>query len=113
MHELSICASIADIVRRRAQQRHVTTIHLRIGRLRQIVPETLEYCWSVLSSETELDGSTLDVEYVPARITCVTCSASTDLDELPLFMCSECGGVDVSVISGEEFLVTALDLAGA
>lgn len=41
MHELAICGSIADIVKRRAADRQVAAVHLRIGQLRQIVPDTL------------------------------------------------------------------------
>lgn len=111
MHELSICGSIASIVTRRAGGRRVETIHLRIGRLRQIVPETLEYCWSLVSAETELEGARLEVERIPARITCRACGATVEIGDLPLFVCSECAGADVEVVSGEEFLITSLDLA--
>jgi len=113
VHELSICGSIAEIVRRRAADRPVSTIHLRIGRLRQVVPDTLVYCWELVSADTELDGAALEVEDVPARIVCQDCDATTLVGELPLFMCHACNGVNVSVVSGEEFLITALDLAEA
>jgi hydrogenase nickel incorporation protein HypA/HybF len=111
MHELSICASIADIVNRRAGERPVATIHLRIGRLRQVVPDTLSYCWSVLSADTELDGSILEIEHITARITCNRCAAVTEIGDFPLFMCGACNGTDVDVVSGEEFLITDLELA--
>jgi hydrogenase nickel incorporation protein HypA/HybF len=113
VHELSICGSIADIVKRRAADRSVEKIHLRIGQLRQVVPDTLVYCWGLVSAETELDGSVLEVENVQARILCKECGATTLVGDLPLFMCHECNGVDVSVVSGEEFLITALELAEA
>jgi hydrogenase nickel incorporation protein HypA/HybF len=113
MHELSVCASIADIVSRRAAERRVAAIHLRIGQLRQIVPDTLLYCWSVLSADTELDGSVLEVENVRARIICNECGQETEVGEFPLFVCAACNGADVKVIAGEEFLITALDLVEA
>jgi hydrogenase nickel incorporation protein HypA/HybF len=112
MHELSVCASIAEIARRRAGDRRVQTIHLRIGQLRQIVPDTLTYCWSVLSTDTELAGSQLDVEHVPVRIRCNACDGTTVVSDLPLFVCERCDSGDVTVVAGEEFLVTALDLVG-
>jgi hydrogenase nickel incorporation protein HypA/HybF len=112
MHELSVCASIAQIARRRAGDRRVETIHLRIGQLRQIVPDTLTYCWSVLSADTELAGSELEVEHVPVRITCNECAGTSEVGDLPLFMCEQCGSGDVTIVAGEEFLVTSLDLAG-
>lgn len=110
MHELSVCAAIADAVARRAAERPVAAIHLRIGQLRQVVPESLVYCWSLLSADTELDGSVLEVENVPARIACRDCGYEAEVGDLPLFVCAGCGGVRVSVVAGEEFLITALDL---
>ena len=112
MHELSICGSIADIVVRRARERRVETIHLRIGQLRQVVPDTLTYCWQLVSSGSELDGSVLDVETVRARISCQDCGQTSELGDLPTFVCASCHGVSVSVVAGEEFMITALDVAG-
>lgn len=111
MHELSICGSIADIVTRHAGDRRVETIHVRIGQLRQIVPDTLVYCWSLVSADTPLDGSALEVERVVARIGCQGCGAVSEVGEFPILVCHECGGSDVSVVSGEEFLITSLALA--
>lgn len=113
MHELSMCGSIADTVKRHAGDRPVAAIYLRIGRLRQVVPETLVYCWDLVSADTELEGATLEVEDVPASILCKSCGAACELDDLPLFLCSACGGVDLDVVSGEEFMITAIDLLEA
>jgi hydrogenase nickel incorporation protein HypA/HybF len=110
VHELSVCASIADIALRRASGRRVAAIQLRIGQLRQVVPDTLLYCWSVLSADTELDGSVLSIESVRARITCTDCGRESEVGDFPLFVCVGCGGADVQVVAGEEFLITALDL---
>jgi hydrogenase nickel incorporation protein HypA/HybF len=111
VHELSICSSIADIVTRHAAGRTVQVINVRAGQLRQIVPDTLVYCWGLVSAGTPLDGSRISVESVPARIRCRACGQVTDVGELPVFACGGCGGVEVQVVSGEEFLVTSLELA--
>lgn len=86
-------------------------IHIRIGQLRQVVPDTLDYCWSLVSAGSELDGAVLDIETVPARIACQDCGTVGEVGELPLFVCESCHGVAVSVVAGEEFLITALDVA--
>lgn len=112
MHELSICRAINDIVTRHAAGRPVTTIHVRIGRLRQIVPDTLTYCWSLTCDGTALDGTVLEVESVPGRAHCTTCDTTRELDA-PVLLCGTCGGHDVRIVSGEEFLITTLDLAEA
>ena len=113
MHELSICASIADLVPRRAAGRPVGVINVRVGQLRQIVPDTLVYCWGLLCEETSLAGSRIIVETVPARIRCRSCERTADVGDLPVFACAGCGGIDVEVVAGEEFLITSLELADA
>ena len=111
VHELSICGSIADIVTRRANGRSVETIHIRVGQLRQVVPDTLVYCWTLVSADTHLDGSVLDVEDVRARIRCRDCAGVHEVGDYPILLCADCDSADVEVLAGEEFLVTALDLA--
>ncbi len=111
MHELSLCRSIADIAARHADGRTVSVISIRIGRLRQIVPDTLVYCWDLVSAGTALAGARLDVESVPARLRCRACDQVSDVGDLPVFACAGCGSADVEIVSGEEFLITSLELA--
>jgi hydrogenase nickel incorporation protein HypA/HybF len=111
MHELSICGAIADITTRHAGGRAVDTIHVRVGQLRQIVPDTLVYCWSMITTATELEGSRLVVDYVQARIRCRGCGGVAELGDYPILLCGACDSADVEVVAGEEFLVTSLDLA--
>jgi hydrogenase nickel incorporation protein HypA/HybF len=110
MHELSICGSIADIVTRRAGGRPVKVINVRAGQLRQVVPDTLVYCWGLVSAETSLAGSRISVESVPARIRCRSCAHVTDVGAVLVFACGGCGGFDAEVVSGEEFLITSIEL---
>jgi hydrogenase nickel incorporation protein HypA/HybF len=112
VHELSICSSIVDIVRRHADGREVRAVHLRVGQLRQIVPDTLVYCWSLVNEGTPLADTALEVESIPAAIRCKPCDHTQTLLEL-LLVCDVCGGSDVEVVAGEEFLITTLDLAEA
>ena len=112
MHELSLCGSIGRIAGRHAAGRPVSIIHVRVGQLRQVVPDTLVYCWELVSEGTELAGSRICVEAVPARMRCRACGREADVGDLPVFACRACGGIDGEVIAGEEFLVTSLELAG-
>ncbi len=109
MHELSICTSVAAIVTEHADGRAVTRVHLDVGHLRQVVPETLRYSWEVIATDPPLAGSELVINHVPAVLACRTCGAETTI-ELPVFRCS-CGSTDTDVISGRELLVTTLELA--
>lgn len=112
MHELSICSSIAGIATRHAAGRTVAVIHVQIGQLRQIVPDTLVYCWDLVTAGTPLAGSRIDVEAIPACIRCRDCGRVAEVGDLPVFACGTCGGRDTEIISGEECLITSLELAG-
>ncbi|MGQ0625292.1 MAG: hydrogenase maturation nickel metallochaperone HypA [Sporichthyaceae bacterium] len=113
MHELALCGAIADLAARRAGERCIQVIHLEIGQLRQVVPDSLRFCWEMLTASTPLDGSVLDVERVPARLSCRACAAKFGLRDCFTFACSACGGLDVEVLAGEEFAITALEFAPA
>jgi hydrogenase nickel incorporation protein HypA/HybF len=82
VHELSICAAIAGIANRYAAGRPVSVINVRVGEWRQVVPDTLAYCWSLFSADTPLAGSVLAVERVAGEEFLVT---SLDLAEAPVF----------------------------
>ncbi|MBW0116770.1 hydrogenase maturation nickel metallochaperone HypA [Pseudonocardia abyssalis] len=112
MHELSICRSIVDIVDRHAAGREVRIVHLQVGALRQIVPDTLVYCWALMNADTPLASSELRVESIPGAIRCRPCDRRQSLAESVL-ICGNCGGQDVEIVAGEEFLITTLDLAEA
>ncbi len=112
VHELSICSSIVDIVTRHADGRTVNAVHLQVGQLRQIVPDTLVYCWGLMIADTPLASSELRVESIPGAIRCKPCDRTQTLAEF-ILVCENCGGSDVEVVAGEEFLITTLDLAEA
>lgn len=108
MHELSICEAIARTVVRHAGGRRVRSVQLRVGALRQVVPDTLAFCWSVAAFHPLLEGAELDIEVIPAEVECVECGARHRL-ERPVLRCPGCDG-RVSVVSGEELLVASIDV---
>lgn len=113
MHELSLCQSIHGIVSRAAQGRPVAVVHLQVGQLRQVVPDTLVYCWGLVTEGGELAGSVLDIDSVPVEVHCPACSGLTLVEHSLVLVCRDCGSGDVTVQRGEEFLITSLDLASS
>jgi hydrogenase nickel incorporation protein HypA/HybF len=110
VHELSLCDAILGTTMQRAEGRVVTQVTVRIGHLRQVVPDALRFGWEVLTDTTELKGCELVVEQVPAVVECHECRARTTLD-LPILACGTCGSFEVKLLSGEEFLLVSLRLA--
>jgi hydrogenase nickel incorporation protein HypA/HybF len=113
MHELSLCNSIRQVVERSADGRPVTTVHLQVGRLRQVVPDTLRYCWGLVTAETPLAGSELAIESVPVTGRCRSCGEETTVEEVLVVLCGHCDSPDLELLTGQEFLITTLDLAAA
>lgn len=109
MHELSLSAAIADTVRDHAADRGVTQVTVRIGHLRQVVPDSLALCWGMVTQGTDLDGAELVIDHVPAVVGCAACGARTVIDR-PVLVCGPCGSRDVELVSGEEFLVVSIDV---
>ena len=109
MHELSLCTSVAEIVTRHAAGRHVVAVHLQVGQLRQVVPETLTFCWTIATRQTPLADATLDIDHIPAQIECRTCQAHHVLDT-PLLRCPTCTGHDLHLVTGQELHVTSIEV---
>ena len=110
MHELALSRSILEISRRHAEGRPVVSVRVRVGHLRQVVPDTLARCFEIVASEGGLAGATLEVVEVPGEVRCRDCGASTVLERFEL-RCGGCGGSDLEVLAGEELLVESLELA--
>jgi hydrogenase nickel incorporation protein HypA/HybF len=109
MHELSIADAVVTIASRHAAGRPVTRVDLKVGHLRQVVPDSLQFAFELVSAGTELEGAELVIEEVPAQVSCNACGVEAELKEFPAH-CIACGGFDVEVLGGDELLVEALEL---
>lgn len=110
MHELALCEAIADTVARHADGQAVKRVEVRIGHFRQVVPDSLQFSWELLTEGTDLAGCELVIDHVPAVITCGACGDQTTLD-LPIMLCRGCDSTDVTLVSGEEFQIASIDRA--
>jgi hydrogenase nickel incorporation protein HypA/HybF len=109
MHELSIAQAIVDVAIRHAAGRRVVKVEVQVGHLRQVVPDSLQFAFSLVTQGTALDGAALEIEHVPAAGRCRECGAESAMEDFPL-SCAACGGLDVEVFAGEELLIDALEL---
>lgn len=109
MHELSICGAIIDTVSEHAKGQPIGQVNLSIGHFRQIVPDTLQYCWNIRTDGTDLDGCMLSIRSIAAVIVCGECATSTTLDD-PILRCGSCGSSNATMTSGDEFVIESIDL---
>jgi hydrogenase nickel incorporation protein HypA/HybF len=109
VHELSLSSAIVNTVVKHAAGRRVSVVTMRVGALRQVVPDTLEFYFGFVARDTVCEGARLDQQLVPALLRCEGCEREWELD-MPLFRCEACGGTDVKVISGDEFEVESIEV---
>jgi hydrogenase nickel incorporation protein HypA/HybF len=112
MHEMSIVEALLDSVRtalRSHPHGRVAAVEVRIGSLRLVVPETLQFCYRAATRDTELAGSDLHVTTVHATARCRQCRAGFAVEE-NWFECPKCGAMDGDLQTGNELELIGLEL---
>ena len=112
MHELALAGAVIDTAERHAGGRRILLVRLRLGELRQVVPDSLTFYFEHVARGTLCEGAALEHEVVPASLGCTTCDASWDLSAIRQvsFRCPQCGSADVGVRSGNEFEVESIEV---
>lgn len=112
MHELPVTESILKIVLESAQKNKataVTDITLTIGSLSSIVDDSVQFYWDHISQGTICENAKLHFNRVIATLKCLDCGTTYSLiDELT--PCPSCGGINVIILSGEEFQVDHIQI---
>jgi hydrogenase nickel incorporation protein HypA/HybF len=108
VHELGLCASIVDAVERRAGDRPVARVRIRVGRLHHVHPDAFEQSFAVAAMGSVADGADAELVVLPVSVRCTSCGATIDGDELPT-VCVECGGVDLEIIGGDELVLELIE----
>lgn len=109
MHELSLSSAIVNTVTKHADGRRVSVVNLRVGKLRQVIPDTLEFYFEFVARDSVCEGARLEQEVIDARLRCRPCAREWEI-EIPAFRCPTCGGSDVEIASGDEFEVESIEI---
>jgi hydrogenase nickel incorporation protein HypA/HybF len=111
MHELSIAAAMVDTVERHAHGRPVSTVTLRVGHLRQVMPDSLSFYFEHVARGTVCEGARLEIIEVEAEMRCGDCARTWKPDGT-VFRCPRCEGTG-SVVAGEELEVESIEVEEA
>jgi hydrogenase nickel incorporation protein HypA/HybF len=112
LHELSLSSAIVNTVAKHADGRRVAVVNLRVGKLRQVIGDTLEFYFAFVARDSVCEGAELRLEVIDAVLHCNACEHRWEI-EIPAFRCPECGGSDVEVASGDEFQVESIEIEEA
>lgn len=125
MHELALSRAIVDAALRHAEGSPVSAVHVRLGALRQAVPESLSFYFEIVARETACEGARLELEPVAALLRCPRCGREWDpapppligheasptgaLPPVSIFGCPECG-VGGEALAGEQLEVEWIEV---
>lgn len=110
MHEMSLAASVLEIVEETARKNHagrVKSVRLELGRLAALEPQALRFCFDAVTRGSIAEGCALEIVEVAGRGWCLQCSDSVPLEAL-YSACPRCGGYQVQVTEGTEMRVKDL-----
>ena len=116
MHELALAGAVIDTAERHAGGRRVTLIQLRLGELRQVVPDSLAFYFEHVARGTLCEGAALEYETSPATLGCARVRRELGARRPPRgrgrasFRCPRCGAADVAIEAGNEFEVESIEV---
>jgi len=113
MHEMGIALEIIDIVKSSIPadmaDARVAKIHLKIGKLSALVPESLRFCFEIAAKDTALEHAVLAIEEMPVIAKCKDCLHQWTI-EGPAFSCEKCKSGAIELLSGRELDIHSIEI---
>ena len=112
MHELSVTQSILNIAlesAKKADAKRINKIKIAVGEMTGYVPQYVQEYFNVVSRDTIAEGAKLEFNKISAAAKCNGCGQETKLTDYR-FVCAHCGGRDLKLVHGREFLVESIDV---
>ncbi len=113
MHEMGIAMQVLEIASASVPDdmkgARVEKINLKVGKLAAVVPQSLRFCFEIISKDTPLSGSRLVIEEVPVTASCKECGHHWTITG-PVFKCSRCDSGSIDVMSGQELEISSIEI---
>jgi hydrogenase nickel incorporation protein HypA/HybF len=109
VHELAIIESVVETVTDRLPGVRISCVHLEIGALSGVVPDSLRFCFELATEGTGLEGASLEITEKPGQCRCRTCGQDFSPDD-PILLCP-CGSADTQILAGQELKIASVKVA--
>jgi hydrogenase nickel incorporation protein HypA/HybF len=109
MHELSVATAVLNTALKHAGGRRVEAVVLRVGGLRQVVPDSLRFYWEIVARDTVCEHARLELEEIPTRLLCQACAREWE-PLVAAFRCPRCASSRVATLAGEELEVDYIEV---
>ncbi len=108
MHELGLCSSLVDVIERRAGERPVQRVRVRVGRLNHVHPEAFDQSFAIATKGTIAEGAAAELVLIPISARCASCGANWQCDDLPL-ACPQCASLEIDLVGGDDFVLELIE----
>jgi hydrogenase nickel incorporation protein HypA/HybF len=113
MHEASIAQSILDIAIRECSRNgyeRIERIKVEIGLLNSIHKDSLLFAFNALKTNTIAESAQLDIEEKPVGGHCNDCERYFTTNDIFVFSCPLCGGMNFSINQGRELNIIEMEV---
>lgn len=112
MHEMSLVQNIIDIVEQEMKRHGVEqlkAINLAVGRMSAVVPEQMILCYEILTSQTPLAGTVLNIRQVPITYQCEDCREEFESEGIAS-RCPFCKSENLEMTFGRELRIESIEV---
>jgi len=113
MHEVSIAQGMLDIALDYCGKNGysvIKSITVKIGKAAGVVPDSLQFAFESLKTETIAQNATLIIDEVPVAGTCNDCGKHFTVDEAYVIQCPLCGSLSFKLETGRELNISELEV---
>jgi hydrogenase nickel incorporation protein HypA/HybF len=112
MHEMSIAQNIVEIVTEILSKEtalQLKEVVVEVGELVAVVPDSLQFCYTVMTEQTQFQGSRLTINVIPLKGKCKICK-NTFIIKNVNFLCPTCQSDQLEIIQGQELKISHLEV---
>ena len=112
MHELALARGLLSAVERNLTPADTRVVRVRVlaGAASGIAPDALRFAFRVLAEGTRADGAEMTVRTAAARAFCADCRETFEFHGL-LGNCPRCGRLGGELVTGDELMLEAIEVA--
>jgi hydrogenase nickel incorporation protein HypA/HybF len=111
LHELAIAESLLQIIvdeSKRHGLERINKVKLQIGKFTAVIPESLTFCFELVSRDTVASEAKIEIETVGIVARCEKCDISFDVQN-QVFLCPRCGEPALELLSGRELSILSIE----
>lgn len=112
MHEMSLMASMLEIIEDQARTEgftQVTRVVLEIGRLSGVEPEAMRFAFDVGTAGSVAEGAELLMEETLGRARCPACGLETPVEAF-YDPCPACAKYPLEILAGRDMRIISLEV---